>query len=234
MADLSPEARELVRVANEAYRPREVDRARVLDALRAALGDAVAQVDDSLGSARGSSGFWSRASGITVVGLLIVAGGVLSLALRTKPGRCTALPGMASSIGGSTALPSSAAAAASAPSVPDRQSVAPPVSRSSMARPTPPRRARDGLSEEVAILSRAETDLYGGRPASALTALDEHEHKFGNGVLAEERTAARIQALCALGRTADADAQLARLARVWPTSPHAERARQACALRRSR
>jgi hypothetical protein len=92
---------------------------------------------------------------------------------------------------------------------------------------------RDGLSEEVAIMSRAESDLHGGRPESALKALGEHERKFGNGVLAEERTAARIQALCALGRTAEADAQLARLIRTAPNSPHTERARQACQKKQS-
>jgi hypothetical protein len=92
---------------------------------------------------------------------------------------------------------------------------------------------RDALSEEVAILSRAETDLYGGRAESALKALDEHERRFGHGVLEEERTAARIQALCALGRTAEADTELARLARISPKSPHAEHSRQACTKRRS-
>ncbi len=81
-------------------------------------------------------------------------------------------------------------------------------------------------------MSRAETDLHGGRPESALKALDEHERKFGNGVLAEERTAARIQALCALGRTAEADTQLARLIRTSPNSPHTQRALQACAKKR--
>jgi hypothetical protein len=96
------------------------------------------------------------------------------------------------------------------------------------ARPVPPRRAHDGLSDEIAILSRAETELHSGRPESALKALDEHERRFPNGVLAEERTAARVQALCALGRTAEADAELARLARISPHSAHEERARQAC------
>ena len=84
---------------------------------------------------------------------------------------------------------------------------------------------RDNLSEEVAILSRAETELHAGRPAVALRLLDEHERKFGNGLLAEERIAARVQALCALGRTTEADAQLARLS---PKSLHGEQARQAC------
>ena len=138
------------------------------------------------------------------------------------------LPRAESSVAGPAALPSSVARAASVPSEPVRESVAPPARQPNPARPALSRRVRDGLSEEVAILSRAETDLYGGRAESALLALDEHERRFGHGVLEEERTAARIQALCALGRTAEADTELARLVRISPNSPHAKRSRQAC------
>jgi Flp pilus assembly protein TadD len=89
-------------------------------------------------------------------------------------------------------------------------------------------RSRDGLAEEVALLSRAETELRAGRPAKALSALSEHQRKFPRGALAEERAAARIQALCALGRTDDANAQLRQLLHLSPNSAHEGRARQAC------
>jgi len=89
-------------------------------------------------------------------------------------------------------------------------------------------RARDGLAEEVALLSRAETELHAGRPAKALVALAEHQRKFPRGALAEERTAARIQALCALGRNDEANAQLRQLLHISPNSPQEGRARQAC------
>ena len=87
------------------------------------------------------------------------------------------------------------------------------------------RRNRDRLSEEVSLLSRAETALHSGKLEAALTLLDEHERKFTSGLLAEERIAARVQALCALGRKAEADAQLVRLS---SQSLHASRAPQAC------
>jgi hypothetical protein len=92
------------------------------------------------------------------------------------------------------------------------------------------RHPRDSLSEEVAILSRAETELHSGRPENALSLLNEHERKFSNGILAEERIAARVQALCALGRNTEADAQLVHLS---PKSLHGQRARQACGSRKS-
>jgi hypothetical protein len=57
--------------------------------------------------------------------------------------------------------------------------------------------------------------------------LDEHERKFPRGTLAQERLAARIRALCGLGRTTDADAALARLS---PSSVHEGRTRAACAV----
>jgi hypothetical protein len=232
MLNLSPEAVELVRAAKEAYRPSDADCARVLDALRARLGETVMQGDGVLQPAMRSRGFWSRVSALTVVGLAVVVG-VLWLAWRTELASSMPLPGAVSSVARPAALPSSAAAVASVPSVPVQESVAPPARQPNPVRPALLRRVRDALSEEVAILSRAETDLYGGRPESALKALDEHERKFGHGVLEEERTAARIQALCALGRTAEADAEFSRLVRISPNSPHMERSRQACAKRQS-
>jgi predicted Zn-dependent protease len=84
------------------------------------------------------------------------------------------------------------------------------------------------LAKEIAMLSQASADLHAGRPAAALTVLDEHQRKFPHGELGQERTSGRIQALCALGRMTEAQAELARLARTSPNSPHLARARKAC------
>jgi hypothetical protein len=54
---------------------------------------------------------------------------------------------------------------------------------------------QSSLSEEVALLSHAETDLHAGHFESALRSLDEHERRFPHGALEQERTAARAQAL---------------------------------------
>jgi hypothetical protein len=107
-----------------------------------------------------------------------------------------------------------------------------PASGPAVAEPTlsSSRRApRDRLAEEVAILSRAATNLEAGRASDALRAIDEHQRKFPNGLLAEERYAARVQALCALGRRDEAATELARLSRLAPDSPHVARARKSCA-----
>jgi hypothetical protein len=86
----------------------------------------------------------------------------------------------------------------------------------------------DHLGQEVAILSQASSDLHTGRPADALKALEEHQRRYPGGALAEERTAARIRALCALGRVDEARSELTRLSQSTPESPHLARARKAC------
>jgi hypothetical protein len=230
---LSAEAQELVSAVKRAYQPNDVDRARVLEALRGRLGDAVVLGDAAARSAVGVRRFWSPTSALTVAGLAVVGGGALWLALRTSPASTAAPPSAESPAVAPETVPSATEAPATVPSESPPESVEPPATQSSVTRPAPARRVRDGLSEEVAIMSRAETDLHGGRPERALKALDEHQRKFGNGVLAEERTAARIQALCALGRTAEADAELARLIRLAPSSPHTERALRACHKKQS-
>jgi hypothetical protein len=160
------------------------------------------------------------------MGLAVFAGGSLLFALRFEHGHASSLPRAPS-----TGI---VVGAATSDLLPSNENVPPPeVSTRTEeklveVRSVLPRHTHDGLSDEVAILSRAETDLHSGRPENALRALDEHERRFPNGVLTEERTAARIQALCAIGRAAEADAQLARLARISPHSAHEERARQAC------
>lgn len=82
------------------------------------------------------------------------------------------------------------------------------------------------LAREVALLSRATRALRAGRNAEALEVLREHERVFPDGAMVEERISARAQALCALGRTEEG---LAALARLPPRTPAAARATQACA-----
>ena len=86
----------------------------------------------------------------------------------------------------------------------------------------------DSLPEEVRLLSRAEQQLSAGHADEALRTLGEHERRYPSGALAEERLAARVQSLCALGRVAEAKAALTKLARAYPQSPHLDRARKFC------
>jgi hypothetical protein len=93
------------------------------------------------------------------------------------------------------------------------------------------KQASDQLAEEVEILSRAQTELRSGRFAGAIRVLEGHARKFPRGALNQERIAARIQALCGLGRLTEASSELARLS---PGSLHERRAREACGRTGSR
>jgi hypothetical protein len=78
-------------------------------------------------------------------------------------------------------------------------------------------------------MSRAQQELHAGRFAASLRVLEEHAQKFAQGILAPERRATRIQALCALGRSAEADVELGSLG---PGSLHERRVREACSVAR--
>ena len=235
MSHLSFDLEQLVMAGKNANRPAEADSARVLEALRARLGDAaVLGAGAGLAAAGSSSGFvFGKLAGIGIAGLAVV-GGLWFFAARNHrvvSSEPHAVPSVAAALSAEAELLPVVTAA--------NDPVSPQVDHATASgtgkldhgdvRAIASHHARDNLSEEVAILSRAETELHGGRPGVALKLLNEHERKFGSGLLAEERIAARVQALCALGRTAEADAQMARLS---PQSLHGEQARQACNSRK--
>ncbi|NUO53815.1 MAG: hypothetical protein HOV80_33640, partial [Polyangiaceae bacterium] len=98
------------------------------------------------------------------------------------------------------------------------------------ATPLKPRPSAGGdLRSEVAVLQSAQKSLQSGKPAAALAALDAHEKKYGAGSLSEERAAARVFALCDLGRESEARAAAAQFVAATPNSPLAPRVARACA-----
>jgi hypothetical protein len=228
MSNLSPSARQLVRAGAKAARPSDADRERVFEAMRSRLGDtamlgaASVVVSPSLARA-----MWLKVS-VWTLGVGLLAGGAV-VALRP-----VAQPPLAPVAQRSTAheRDSSAPAVVSEPNgAPAVAVVEPPVAEATPAIVPAPssRRPSDRLAQEVALLSRATSALRSGRAGDALKALNEHQSQFPKGVLAEERRAARAQALCALGRRSEAESELARLT---PQSPQAARARQACDAKR--
>lgn len=72
------------------------------------------------------------------------------------------------------------------------------------------RTSADRLREEVALLTRAQKEFQAQRPNQAMALVDEHRRKFPRGVLIQERVTLRTRLLCALGRSAEADAEQAR------------------------
>jgi hypothetical protein len=207
MTELSSKAAALVRAGRDAMRPSPADRERISEALRARLGDAVLPVEPAASVSVTWHAGWGKL--LAVASAVGIAGAAAFFALE-KPagGPPPELP----------PLPASASAA--------------PIAK--LARPepgvVPVRRAQDHLAEEVAILSRATSELHAGRAASALKAISDHQRKFPNGLLSEERRAARAQALCALGRRGEAEVELGRLVKNSPQSPNTVRAREVCGI----
>lgn len=224
MSELGPESRELVSAGRAAFKPTAADRERVLQVLVPQLGTSTA---GSMAVAHGAARSIVGKLSLVVVGLGVVGGGMMLMQPENPPPKLVT-PIVAPPSAPVVPVVIDRAAPLEAPSAPPSNE---PVTTEPAKAPAPTSsRAEDHLAAEVAILSRAGAALRGGRPGAALEALDEHQRRFPSGVLSQERSAARIQALCALGRTREGLAELARLERRAPTSPHVVRARKACGL----
>jgi hypothetical protein len=87
----------------------------------------------------------------------------------------------------------------------------------------------DSLAHEISLLRAARAALEAGDPEEALALLHRHARLWPQGVLAEERLATRVLALCALRRFAEARTAAHQLESVAPHSPHLARVRASCA-----
>lgn len=225
MSELSREARGLIDDGYSVLRPSSGDRARVRTALATRLGAAALLIPYPASAALPKSLIaWSKlhaviasvSAGVVAVGAYYGAQSAAEPAAAPPP----VMPAAATPHEARQApAPVHSAAPDAEPAAPEPAAVVFPSRK-----PAPV----DALAEEVAILSRATSALRAGSPADGLRLLNEHQRKFPKGRLAEERRAARIQALCALGRRTEAEAELSRLAQSSPRSPHLARAQRAC------
>jgi len=241
MKDLSPLARELVKAGRSAGAPSDADKERIREALEQRLalppeaGPPGAGPSEPQPSGDPNASALPAASGapwalIAGAGAAVIAG-VLYWRLSVgpevlPPGVPPATPAV--SVPSATPSPpaprSENSPPVSTPSVSPLPAAAARMPAPSVKQPSETR-PKSRLAEEVALLSRATSALHTGRSQDALRALAEHQQKFPQGHLSVERIAARAQALCQLGRKAEAERELGRLS---PTSPQAARARRAC------
>ena len=222
MSALSSKARAVIEQAREEILPPVGERDRLEALLNAQLGaTAPSPVKPSPVPAR-YSGSWRLVSSLTV-GAALVGGATLWLLQPTVGQK----PAVASITAPAEVTPAETAPTI-APQVEAHTPVIPEPTRSPKPLPetkVPAQPAQDALAKEVALLSRATSDLRAGRAGAALKLLDEHQRKFPNGMLVVERRAVRAQALCSLKRVKEGRAELAQLA---PQSPAAGRAKQLC------
>jgi hypothetical protein len=91
---------------------------------------------------------------------------------------------------------------------------------------------RDRVADEARLLRAANDALASGDGARAMARIDEHASRFPGGTLAVEREAARVHALCALGKVDAAHAAASAFAAAHPRSPLAPSVRATCAASR--
>ncbi len=84
------------------------------------------------------------------------------------------------------------------------------------------------LRREQKLISAAKHALDAEDAAGAMNLLRRHGEQFRGGVLAQERDALRVVALCALGQTERGIAEKGQFLRKWPRSPQASTVRRAC------
>ena len=109
---------------------------------------------------------------------------------------------------------------ASATATPSKEKPAPSAPAAASAAPP--------LEVETRALGDVTRALRDGRPDEALRLLTEQERTFARGSLHEERAAARVFALCAAGRLAQARSARDRFLVAYPQSPSADRVRASC------
>jgi hypothetical protein len=223
MSTLSPKGEALVRAGRRAYLPTDADRGRLLAELRAQLGDAALPADLSTissGAAAGST--WPLIAAI-VAGVGLLGGAVFYAWPRhagpERPPQTQVVP-----VAETPRPIEHAPAPADEP--PAAWVATPPAVRASAPQSTSGANTTDRLSAEVKILSQATRELRAGRPAGAMKFLDEYRRRFPKGLLRDEYRAASAQALCGLGKFAEANATLADLP---SDAPLVVRAREFCA-----
>jgi hypothetical protein len=239
-------ARLLEAAANE--RPTQASLAKSLSAAALGLG-ALAGSSSASGAALGvatkatllGGATWFK-TGVFVAGIAVVTTGGVYVA--TSPVPAASQPTV------STPRPSAAAPAPPAPAV----SPAPEVSRAiepwtpatASVGPTPrpapaqlspgapkpaleattPLEAADQLAEEVRWVDAARAAVAAGQGAEALRLLDGYDQRYRSRGFAPESLYLRMRALVSLGRGEEARAVASRLARSYPATPQAARARE--------
>jgi RNA polymerase sigma-70 factor (ECF subfamily) len=235
---MSPETRAFLELVREAEGPAPGDERRVFDAVRTAI-VSEPPVAAKAGAAKSTTGFvLSKASGLKLLGALV--------AVSTS---ATLVAVMASSGGVGDPLPAPLRVAAqdplslplhipetpTAPSAPlpnaagrtivDRQD-------SANSAPAPARAARStSLRKELALLADVQAALEHGDGSTALRRLDAHvtvDRQF-----IAERQAARILALCAVGRLKDARDAAAAFLHANPGSVQRTAVERSCAVAKS-
>jgi hypothetical protein len=251
MTGLGPEANALLEAARLGDEPTDKDREHVRAAIATRLAAGAAAGLGVATVARVSIGAATRAGWaskpLLVAALVCAAGAGTLVASRTSPrsaapaARIAAPPAPASpeappGVWGEVATvvassPAPATVASEEPVTglhPRARTPSMPSVATAPAGSTRGASNRGDVAAEVRLLGDAQSAMRAGEPERALLLLDEHARRYPKGALGEERDAARIGALCTLGRISEAREATDRFLRAAPLSPHAGPLRTSC------
>jgi len=251
MNELSSEARALIRRVGTADGPSPTARAQVKRRIVASLAGAGTLLG---GGGTIAAGAPAASLGTAAAGKLSVLSLALWLAAGAGFGAAVSAPALVSAYRRSESAravtpaaaplavpvraaggPNEAARAPATAEVAKTVTVEPPVERALDDRPrTAASTGAASLAEETRLLHAAQRELAQKRTSAALALLDEHASRFPRGALAEERSAARVLALCDLGRAREARGAAEAFVRASPNSPLVPRLRDSCALSESK
>lgn len=231
---MSPETRAFLDTVRLAEDPTPEDQQRVLSAVRAAVATG-AVVGAGMGASKAAKLLGGVASGVKVGGLVLglsAAAWIASGAMSTEPvPRTTAVvphqlptvPASEPKSSATTAFQRSPEALASPAAEPKGtpRAAGPARSAASTSATTP------SLRDEITLLAEVQAALARGDGATALRRLDEHA--TGDRRLLAERRAARILALCSLGRAAEAAQAAQGFFREYPSSVQRTAVERSCA-----
>jgi hypothetical protein len=242
MSGLGPDARSLIDAASEADGPSSDDAARVRAKLVRRLSVAAAAGTAATVGATGTAGATGLAFTTKVLLAAAVVGGTLAttaIVLRppaptldtqkvVEEKRASGNPWeQERNLSSPAALERLTTGERSSPAAPERLAKPLNAEKRLPAKPKPD----DDVAGEAALIRAAHAALARGDGAEALSALDRHTARYPHGALVEERQAARVFALCASGRVAEARDAAAAFVGESPRSPMVAQVRRACVPR---
>jgi hypothetical protein len=232
VSDLHPDTQSLLDAARDAHDPSAADRARIRAKVAARVGAGAFATTAAVAGASGTARGALKAGIAAVVGGAILVGGLWwksahepqpAPPIQTAPVVAAPAP-----------TPTPVVDPGLEPATVPVESLAPVIEKR-VAQPAPvatdtqPRQeGQSTLEAELALLRDAKKALDDGDSSRALGILDEHQRRFPNGILVEERASTRVLALCAAGRTAEARASAQDFLAKYPRSPSAPRVRASC------
>lgn len=252
MSDLDPEARALLGAARAA-RPTAEARARIDAGLQTELGLPALSPPTRTASCSSAQPVAAQPAApppplrvvrarntplarVVTTGVLVGALAAATAAvvwLRPSPAPSAARIGPSVEAGAQTSaapLPVEPSGPAAATPTVDPKSAEPPTRATRRHGPRSAPTSATSLDEELVLMRSAQQALKRGDGATALAELDALAAKHPDGVLREERLAARVLALCAAGRVDEARAAGRRFLDEMPGSVQGDRVRASCAF----